>query len=101
MNYIDDLALKIEHELPVQLRPDDHSTELYRLYGLLVLLKGEHCTLQDVHDAWSAWMTPQQPHHKALIPFPNLTAEQQEQDRPYLDAIQRVAKQEFRDPSGS
>lgn len=91
MNYIDSLARQIEQELLPEQRPDDYSAELYRLYGLLVLLKGDSCTLENVHDAWSVWMSPQQPTHRALIPFSNLTKEQQEQDRPYLEAIQQVA----------
>lgn len=92
LNYIDYLAALVEAELDPERQPDAHAQQLYRLYALLVLTTGEESTLQNVHDAWSTWMTGQQPDHPALVPFEELRADQQEQDRPYLDAILRAAR---------
>ena len=91
MNYLDATAQRVEHEIALNLRPDERGEDLYRLYGLLVLIKGVDCTLEDVHDAWSAWMTTDQPDHEALVPFEELSREAKEKDRPYLDAIKRAA----------
>lgn len=91
MNYLDVVADRVRDELAPSLRPDADGAALYRLYALLVLAKGNRTTLKDVHDAWSTWMAPRQPDHAALIPFTDLTDDQQEQDRPYLEAILRVA----------
>jgi hypothetical protein len=92
VNYLDSVAARVESELAPTLRPDEGATDLYRFYALLVLVRGERTSLQNVHDAWSAWMAAQKPDHPALIPFAELRMEQQEQDRPYLEAILRVAR---------
>jgi hypothetical protein len=92
MNYVDAAAERVKRELAPDLRPGERGEELYRLYGLLVLVKGQECTLEDVHDAWSTWMTIEQPDHDALVPFDDLSLEAQEKDRPYLSAIKRAAE---------
>jgi hypothetical protein len=43
--------------------------ELARLYVLLVLVKGQHATLEDVHDAWAVWRNHTRPAHRSLVPF--------------------------------
>jgi hypothetical protein len=92
MNYLDQVALRVERELQDDLRPDARAEELYRVYALLVLVRGAECSLSDVHDAWSTWMAAERPEHPALVPFPALSSEAQEKDRPYLSAIHRVAR---------
>lgn len=91
MNYLDATARRVEHEIAPNLRPEERGADLYRLYGLLVLVKGVDCTLEDVHNAWSAWMTTDEPDHDALVPFEELSPETREKDRPYLNAIRRAA----------
>lgn len=91
MNYLDSLAGRIREELAPDLRPEAREDELYRLYALLVLVMGHRCTLENVHDAWSTWMTGDRPEHKALVPFDQLSHEAQLKDMPYLTAIHRVA----------
>lgn len=91
MNYIEDLARKIESELDEASRPSDRGPELYRLYALLALVKGPNVSLSDVHDAWSVWMSETDPVHSALIPFEELDNAKKEEDRPYADAIRRAA----------
>ena len=51
LNYIDEIAARIEATLDPEQRPDDDAWALYRLYALLVLVKGVDVSLEDVHDA--------------------------------------------------
>ena len=67
--------------------------DLYRLYAVLALTKGEAVTRRDVHDAWSAWTASFHPSHRSLKPFEELTPEVQELDQPYVDAIHAVARE--------
>lgn len=91
MNYLDSLADQIRQELDPDLRPEARGAELFRLYALLVLVAGQQCTLENVHDAWSTWTAAEDPEHEALIPFGQLSREAQLKDTPYLSAIHRVA----------
>lgn len=93
MNYLDRIAHRVGQELAPDLRPDARAEELYRVYALLVLVRGMDCSLQDVHDAWSTWMAADRPEHPALIPFYELTTDAQQKDRPYLHVIHRVAQE--------
>ena len=86
MNYFDTVVSLLAKELPGQ------DVKLLRYYALLALVHGENTTLEDVHDAWSAWRTETNPGHKSLIPFEELTRKVQELDMPYRDAIRRVAR---------
>lgn len=92
MNYLDAAAQQIKDELATDLWPAKRREDLFRLYGLLMLVKGVRCTLEDVHDAWSTWMVVEHPDHDALVPFCDLSRDVQEEDRPYLEAIQRAAE---------
>ena len=91
MNYIDALASEIESNLAEGDRPDRREQELYRLYALLVLVKGTEVSLGDVHQAWSVWMVGDNPEHPALVPFDELSTEQQHQDSPYAVAIRKAS----------
>lgn len=92
MNYIDRVALAIETEIPAESRPDHDTARLYRLYAVLALSKGIDVSLQDVHNAWSAWMADTDPGHPALVPFEDLSREKQDEDQPYAAAIRNVAQ---------
>jgi hypothetical protein len=81
VTYIRPVIDHIDQELP-GLPP-----ELLRMYSLLALTKGLDTTLEDVHDAWSLWQEQSAPQHRSLIPFGQLSAQVQELDRPYRDAI--------------
>jgi hypothetical protein len=91
VNYVDVLASEIELNLAADDRPEHRAKELYRLYALLALVKGEEVSLSDVHQAWSVWMAAEDPKHPALVPFEDLDHRQQQKDSPYADAIHRVA----------
>ncbi|MCX4809026.1 hypothetical protein OG601_47165 [Streptomyces sp. NBC_01239] len=81
MTYIDTARTALESRLPGQ---DD---ALLDLYALLVLVKGEEVTLQDVHDAWAVWRSRTAPNHKSIMPFDQLTLSVQKLDQTYADAI--------------
>lgn len=92
MSYISELADLIRSEVPAHLLPDEDSDVLFLLYAVLLLAKGTDVTQEDVHNAWSAWMTYLGKGHKSLVPYRDLSVETQEEDKPFLDAIRRVAQ---------
>lgn len=87
MNYFDKLSGKLREYLP------DADIRFIRVYTLLILVKGEDTTMEDVHDAWSFVITPQNPEHRSLIPFDDLSTEVQEYDRKYMEIIHEVARE--------
>lgn len=92
MSYIDDIARRVRDALPEENRPDRDALALYRLYALLALTVGASTTLENVHDAWSVWMASQDPSHESLVPFEQLDPTVKDEDRPYVEAIIRVAR---------
>jgi hypothetical protein len=94
MSYIDDVAQAIKASVPGELHPDADTAELFRVYAVLALVKGEDTGLEDVHDAWAAWMAGHDPAHRSLKPFDQLSAEVQASDQPYLEAILEVAREQ-------
>lgn len=85
-NYIE----QVKEELKLRMNVED---ELLDLYALLVLVRGEKCTLEDVHDAWSVWKNKTDATHRSLIPFSELSRQVQELDREYAQAIIKTAKE--------
>jgi hypothetical protein len=92
LSYVDDLAEEIRRLIPAELIPDGEPGSLFRIYAVLALAKGEGVVLEDVHDAWAAWMSGQSPTHQSLKPLGELGAEVQRADQPYLQAIQAIAR---------
>ena len=84
--YVDDLLARLRVEMP------DCDSNLLRLYALLALIQGSYTALADVHDAWSLWAVGIDRDHPAIVPFNELTPEVQELDRPYMEAIRRIAE---------
>src|ERR1700712_5548231 len=70
---------------------DSDSEALYRRYAALAAERGSATTDEDVHEAWSAWAREHDPAHASLRPFAELSAAEQAKDRPFRDAIRRVA----------
>jgi hypothetical protein len=68
--------------------------DLFRLYALLVRVKGEAVTAEDVHDAWSIWMLGQRADHESMKPYAELDPSTREADDPFLEAIRAVAATE-------
>lgn len=93
MSYVDELADAIRRLIAPHQLPDRDTAPLFRMYAVLALAKGERVVLEDVHDAWAAWMSGQDPEHKSLKPLSELPGEVQRADQPYLDAIRAVARE--------
>jgi hypothetical protein len=91
MNYLQQIAERVRRELPADAMPDD-SAELLLMYAVLVRAKGRSTTLEDVHDAWSAWMTLRHEEHESLVPFVDLPSGVGEKDEPFLRAIHAAAQ---------
>ncbi len=87
MSYIQD----IKDELQKYFKFNETYVDLLDVYALLVLIKGERCTLEDVHDAWSVWQNNLDQEHRSLKPFDELTLEVQLLDEKYRDVIRKVA----------
>jgi len=64
---------------------------LFRLYAVLVLVKGEATTAADVHDAWSAWKAERDPQNAHIRPFGELEKATRDADEPFAAAIREVA----------
>ena len=74
--------------------PDwEQEQQLLDLYVLLVLVKGEECSTEDVHDAWAVARQRERPEHPALVPFGLLDEATAARDIPYRDAIRSAANQ--------
>lgn len=91
VNYIDQIADAIKYEVSPGKLPDENTTLLFRLYAVLALAKGTNVTLEDVHNAWSAWMIGSDPNHESIRPFGELSLSTQREDEPYVRAIRTVA----------
>ena len=89
MNYINKIRLALDKELNMS---DSEYEDLLDVYALLVLIVGENCTNEHIHDAWSVWQNNTDPEHRSLIPFNQLTKEVQDLDEPYRQAVIKVAK---------
>ncbi|MEV7862960.1 hypothetical protein AB0O86_30165 [Streptomyces hirsutus] len=92
MTYLDPLADLIRSCLPPGTEPPADSDDLFRLYAVLLKVKGEQVSEEDVHDAWSAWMQTIDSSHDALVPFADLTPETRAADAPYAEAIREAAR---------
>jgi hypothetical protein len=71
MSYLDKLAMRIRDEVPESHRGET-ALDLFRLYAVLALAKGEAVQASDVHNAWAAWMQEREPDHEALSLDPPL-----------------------------
>jgi hypothetical protein len=91
MNYLDRIADQIRREVSPDDLPDENTVQLFRLYAVLALAKGGDVTMQDVHNAWSAWMLQHDPEHESIKPYGELDPEVKREDEPYLTAIREVA----------
>jgi hypothetical protein len=91
-NYIEEIASQIRAEIDPANLPDDGLDQLFASYALLALSKGVDTSNEDVHDAWSVWATQFDPQNRSLVPFDELSAENQAQDTIFRNAIRKAAK---------
>lgn len=93
MNYVSEVAERIRREVPPEVLPDGDTDLLFLIYATLALTMGKNVGPEQVHDAWAAWMTYQEPSHESIKPFDELDPETKQEDTPFADAIKRVATQ--------
>jgi hypothetical protein len=89
-NYLSAIIYRL-HKVVIDAGHSLADDRMAAVYALLVLTTGQATTLENVHDAWSAWRVFTNPKHPALVPFAELSADIQAYDRPYRDAIRQVA----------
>ena len=92
ITYIDKVTELVAER--TQLNNDD----LVHLYALLVLVRGLDITLNDVHDAWAMNMNFKAKSdqcsghgHPCIVPFKELSREEQEKDRHFADILRAIA----------
>lgn len=90
--YLHDLAAEIRGEVPESMRADENNTDLFLIYAVLLLAKGEDVTCEDVHNAWAAWKAIRGEDHDSVRPFGELSEATRDEDSPFVTAIRRVAK---------
>lgn len=93
MTYLDVVAADIRNAVPADDLPDGDATALFRSYAVLLLAKGGAVTVEDVHNAWVAWMAGRGEEHESMVPFAELPASTQAEDMPFVVAIRSVAAQ--------
>lgn len=92
MMYLDVLADEIRAAVPRDALPAETASDLFRLYAVLLLAKGEAITRHDVHNAWVAWMATKGEAHESLVPYSELARDTKEEDSPFVTAIRTVAR---------
>lgn len=92
MNYLDEIAHAIRRAAQPDALPDDDTSDLFRLYAVLLLAKDSEVTHEDVHNAWVAWMLNKGEYHPSLVPFEELDTQTQAEDSPFVEAIRDVAR---------
>ena len=90
MSYLRELASSIRAEVPARLVPSG-SDDLFLIYAVLARTKGDRTTVEDVHDAWSAWMEMRGEQHESMVPFHQLGESVRAEDIPFVEAIHAVA----------
>lgn len=91
MNYVEEIADAIRAEVPDHLLPPGDTRLLFLLYALLARSKGQNVAPEDVHDAWTVWMTARGEEHEALVAYTSLDPETRAEDDPFVAAIRKVA----------
>lgn len=91
MTYLEEIASEIHDAVPTYALPDEDTSELFLMYAVLLLAKGESVSREDVHNAWVAWMNARGGTHESMVPFDELPPETQAEDSPFVMAIRRVA----------
>jgi hypothetical protein len=92
VNYLDKIAAEIQRIADPDAVPPDEDLPLYRLYAVLLLIKGQKVTTGDVHNAWAAWASDHDPNNRNLLPFKELSLRIQRKDQAYVDAIHEAAR---------
>jgi len=90
MTYLDDTARRILSLVPPELVPE-HSDALFLLYAVLARSKGAATRAEDVHDAWTAWMSLNGSQHPSMVPYDQLPHATRIEDEPFVAAIREAS----------
>lgn len=91
-NYLREVANQIRGHFSDDELPTRGLDDLFDLYAVLALLKGETVTNADVHDAWCAWATKYDASNKSLVPYDELPNDVKSEDSKFRLAIQKTAQ---------
>ena len=91
-SYIADIAARIRAIVPPELLPEGETYELFLIYAVLALAKGDRVDARDIHNAWAAWMSTKDPDHESIVPYEDLPADVRREDDPFLNAVRAVAR---------
>jgi hypothetical protein len=91
LSYITDIASQVRDEVSPDLLPNEDTNLLFLFYAVLALEERDDIRLEDVHNAWAAWMTYRDPSHESIRPYNQLDSKVKHEDQPFLDAIRKVA----------
>ena len=95
MAYLDEIAAQVRAASPPARLDEDDAATLFRLYAVLVLVKGENTSPADVHHVWAAWKAERDPADPDIRPFEDLDERTQQTDEPFARAIRDVAARIF------
>jgi hypothetical protein len=98
VTYLDAIAEDIRRAVTPAALPGDDTSDLFLLYAVLLLAKGEAVNGEDVHNAWVAWMKSKGEEHESMVPFAELPLATQGEDLPFVLAIRSVARTLKREP---
>ena len=91
MAYLDEIAAQVRALSPPAQLEEADAEALFRLYAVLVLVKGEDTSAADVHHVWVAWKAERDPADPDIRPFEDLDERTQQADEPFARAIRDVA----------
>ena len=92
MNYLQKVAAEIRNRVPPECIPTEDTADLFLIYAVLLLVRGEDVSREDVHNAWVAWISRRDEGHEAAVPFSELPLEIQAEDSVFVNAIRAVAR---------
>jgi hypothetical protein len=91
VNYIEEIANAIRREVATSVLPEGDTSELFLMYAVLLLARGQDVSRKDVHNAWVAWMVTRGEKQASMVPFDQLPSATQAEDSPFVAAIRTVA----------
>lgn len=90
--YLDDIAAAIRARVPKDRMPAGNTAELFRLYAVLLRVKGRSVTRSDIHDVWSAWTASRDGEHVSLVKYEELPHSVKAEDEVFVVAVRQAAE---------
>ena len=72
MNDIEEIANAIRREVATSALPEGDTSDLFLMYAVLLLARGQDVSRKDVHNAWVAWMVTRGEEQASMVPFDQL-----------------------------